>query len=119
MKGFFSSDSHGSRKRLHRPETQPLSVPYLPLDYLPHTSTPYSASSITPPQGQVEMPLRNGLWFLLVRSGNCILGCRRVGDNCLVWFGFQEAEGDKGSPESEQRKIETPYAPLLTSRATQ
>ena len=33
----------------------------------------------------------------------------------LVWFGFQESERDKGSPESEQRKIETPYAPLLTS----
>ena len=33
----------------------------------------------------------------------------------LVWFGFQESEGDKGFPESEQRKIETPYAPLLTS----
>ena len=98
MKGFFSSGSHGSRKRLHRPEAQHLSVPCLPLDYLPAPQPTYSASSITLPKGQVETPLRNGLWFLLFQSGDCILGCQRAGDNHLGVVWVPRIRGGQGVP---------------------
>lgn len=110
-----SSGSHGSRKRLHSPEAQHLSIPPTCLKITSHTSTHLQCFLHHHTKRQVETPLRNGLCFYLFQSGDCILGCQRAGDNRWCDLGSKNQRGDKGSSESEQRKIETPYGPLLTS----